>query len=64
MELIITSFLLTGLSLFGHLSLVVAEQLRRPKRRIWRFADDSPVPPTPKCSLQPRAGAPRVAVPA
>lgn len=42
MELIVTSFLLIALSLFGHISSVVADRLRRPKRRVFSVADDSP----------------------
>lgn len=47
MELIVTSFLLTGLSLFGHIGTVIAEQLRRPKRRVFRIAVASHDPPPP-----------------
>jgi hypothetical protein len=48
MELIVTSFLLTGLSLFGHIGSVVADQLRRPKRRNWRFGEAFHEPRPPK----------------
>lgn len=64
MELIIASILATFLALFGHLSTVIAEQLRRPKRRVWRFGDDSYEPPPLKRSTRPSAASPRVAVPA
>lgn len=39
-ELIVTSFLLIGLSLVGHFCMVIADQLRRPKRRDLRLGDD------------------------
>lgn len=45
MELIVTSLLLTALSLFGHIGTVIAEQLRRPRRRVFRAPDDSYEPP-------------------
>lgn len=47
MELIVSSFLLIGLSFFGHISSVVADQLRRPKRRVWRFGEAFHEPPPP-----------------
>ena len=47
MELIVASFLATFLALIGHLSSVIADQLRRPKARVWRFAEAvlEPLPP-------------------
>lgn len=47
MELIVTSFLLTALSLFGHIGTVIAEQLRHPKRRVFRVVDHSHEPSPP-----------------
>jgi hypothetical protein len=47
MELIVSSFILLGLSLFGHLGSVIADQLRRPKRRVWRFGEEFLEPPPP-----------------
>lgn len=48
MELIVTSFLLIGLSLCGHVGSVIADQLRRPKARVWRFGEAFPEPPPRK----------------
>ena len=48
MELIVSSFLLIGLSLFGHIGSVIGEQLRRPRRRVFRVANDAHEPPPPK----------------
>ncbi len=48
MELIVTSFLLIGLSLFGHVATVIADQLRRPSRRERVIADDPDRHPPPK----------------
>ena len=48
MELIVTSFLLLSLSLFGHIGSVVADQLRRPKARVWRFSGAFHEPPPAK----------------
>ncbi len=45
MELIVTSFLLIGLSLFGHVATVIADQLRRPSRRERVIADPHHHPP-------------------
>ena len=44
MELIVTSFLLTGLLLLGDISSVIADRLRRPKRRVFRGAHASHEP--------------------
>jgi hypothetical protein len=45
MELIVSSFLLIGLSLFGCLGSVIADRLHPPKRRVWRFAEPLLEPP-------------------
>ena len=47
MELIVASFLATFLAVIGHLTSVISDQLRRPKARVWRFAEGphDPLPP-------------------
>lgn len=48
MELIVTSFLLIALLLVGDIGSLVADQLRRPRRRVFRLANDSHEPPPSK----------------
>ena len=48
MELIVSSFFLIGLTLLGQVATVIADQLRRPKRRTFRVGEDSHESPPPK----------------
>lgn len=55
MELIVASFLLIGVSLFGQMAMVIADQLRRPRRRIFRLGEESQEPPPKRAPIPFRA---------